>query len=136
MNFQKAPRHATDEMVDAAEGTGDLYRMGKPNLWRQVWSNMLAAAPLADPDKFYVAMVTDCSGQGSDFLGLCSTFEKALEKCNANYVRLRNDPDTPSLIGFETTTPAEVELGCRLFEPGGNIYYTVHEATVDGIVDV
>lgn len=47
--FIMLPARATQEMIDAGNNVGDLYRMGRPELWAQVYAAMVRVAPLAPP---------------------------------------------------------------------------------------
>lgn len=41
------PRRATPEMIEAGNNVSDLYRMGRPELWAQVYNAMVCEAPAA-----------------------------------------------------------------------------------------
>jgi hypothetical protein len=70
--FIEALLAVTPEMTEAAENIGDLYRMGRPELWGQVYRAMLQVAlannaalstPLAQPVAWYRVAKTDAAGK-------------------------------------------------------------------------
>lgn len=50
------PRRATPEMIEAGNNVSDLYRMGRPELWAQVYNAMVCEAPAAPVNTMRMAV--------------------------------------------------------------------------------
>lgn len=101
----------TDEMVEAAENTGDLYRLGQPELIRNAIRNAILAAPLsstAQPLQQEGGKIRGYLTPGNEWMDFHSTLESAQAACEEHNAYERTSPDwTPE----DDWTPEAVYCG-------------------------